>query len=190
MKTKHWCQVGTGIWAVMLSLFAPGLAAAQPTAIDLSVYGAAGTHIVDDGNHQSVGLAVMFGGRFGVVVNAERSHTPSDVTYFQDGYSASRGATTLFVSAEFRYVPVTFKRLSPHVIVGAGIGESRPNVNEIFPNRVRHTVNLVFPGAGASVRLTEHLSAFADVRFMLQSRRGEPDAGGFAPVRAGIAWRF
>jgi len=34
------------------------------------------------------------------------------------------------------------------------------------------------------------MAGSSDVRFMLQSRRGEPDAGGLAPVRAGLAWRF
>ena len=55
---------------------------------------------------------ISFGKRFAVVVNAERSHVPTDVTFFQDGYSATRGATTRFVSGEFRYVPVTYKNAS------------------------------------------------------------------------------
>ncbi len=59
-----------------------------------------------------------------------------------------------------------------------------------FPDRVKHTVMLQFPGGGVSVQVIGHLSAFADFRFMFQSRRGEPDAGGFAPVRGGLAWRF
>ena len=75
-------------------------------------------------------------------------------------------------------------------IAGLGRGVSRPNVNEFFSDRVTHTVTLQFPGFGASVRVTEHLSAFADLRFMFQSRSGEPDAGGFGPVRGGLAWRF
>lgn len=173
-----------------LSLCAPALASGQGTGAGVSVQAAAGSHVGEGGGSQSVGLGVMFGGRFGVVVNAERSHRPTDVTYFQDGYAASRGATTLFVSAEFRYVPIIVKRVSPYVIAGAGVGVSRPNVNRFFPNHVRHTVMLRFPGAGASVRLTEHLSAFADVRLMIQTRRGEPDAGIFMPVRGGLAWRF
>ena len=124
------------------------------------------------------------------MVNAERSHVPTDVTFFDDGYSATRGATTRFVSGEFRYVPVTFKRLSPYVIVGIGRGVSRPNVNDLFPDRVTHEVTLQFPGFGGRVDVTEHLSAFADLRFMFQSRAGEPDAGMFGPIRGGLAWRF
>ncbi len=174
----------------VLSFVWPAAAAGQETGIGVSVQGAIGSHIGDGGDAQSVSLGVSFGKRFGVVVNAERSYVPTDVTLFEDGYSATRGATTRFVSGEFRYVPVTYKRISPYVIAGVGRGVSRPNVNEFFPDRVSHTVTLVFPGFGGSVLLTEHLSAFADLRLMFQSRAGEPDAGGFGPVRGGLAWRF
>jgi hypothetical protein len=165
-------------------------AAAQDTGLRVSVQGAAGSHLGAGGDTQSVGLGLWFGERFGVVINAERSHVPTDVTFFPDGYSATRGATTRFVTGEFRYLPVTYRRLSPYIIAGIGRGVSRPNVNAFFPDPVEHDVTLVFPGFGAQVGLTGHLSAFADLRFMFQSRAGEPDAGGFGPVRGGLAWRF
>jgi hypothetical protein len=92
---------------------------------------------------------------------------------------------TRFVNGEFRYVPVTYKRVSPYVIMGVGRGVSRPNVTERVPDRVSHEVTLVFPGFGAHVEVTEHLSAFADLRIMFQSRAGEPDAGMFGPIRGG-----
>ena len=173
-----------------LSFASPAIAAGQGTGIRVSVEGAIGSHLGDGGDAQSLSLGVSFGERFGVVVNAERSAVPTHVTFRDNGYDASRGATTRFVSGEFRYVPVTWKRLSPYVIAGVGRGVSRPNVNEFFPDRVTHTVTLQFPGAGVRVLVTDHLSAFADIRFMFQSRRGEPDAGGFGPVRGGFAWRF
>jgi hypothetical protein len=173
-----------------LSLVTPAVAAGQETGIRLSIQGAIGSHIGDRGDAQSLSLGVSFGERFGVVVNAERSHVPTDVTFFEGGYSASRGATTRFISGEFRYAPVTYKRTSPYVIAGIGRGVSRPNVNEFFPDRVTHKVTLQVPGFGVRVLLTEHLSAFADIRFMFQSRRGEPDAGGFGPMRGGLAWRL
>jgi hypothetical protein len=176
--------------ATVVSFVSPAVAAAQGTGIGVSVQGALGSHIGDGGDNQSLSLGVSFGERFGVLVSAERSHVPTDVTFFEDGYSASRGATTRFVSGEFRYMPVTFKRISPYIIAGVGRGVSRPNVNEFFPNRVTHTVTLQIVGFGARLRVTEHLSAFADLRFMFQSRRGEPDAGGFGPLRSGLAWRF
>ena len=74
-------------------------------------------------------------------------------------------------------MPVTYKRLSPYVLVAIGRGVSRPNVNEFFPDRVTHTVTLQGPGFGARVRLTEHLSAFADIRFLFQSRRRRAGRG-------------
>jgi hypothetical protein len=120
----------------------------------------------------------------------ERSHVPTDITFFEDGYAATRGATTRFVSGEFRYVPITFKGVSPYIIAGLGYGVSRPNVNEFFPDAVTHHVVMQFPGFGAGVRLTEQLSVFADLRIMFQHRRGVPDAGVFGPLRAGVAWRF
>ena len=104
----------------VLSFVSPAVAAGQGTGIGVSVQGAIGTHIGDGGDAQSLSLGVSFGERFGVVVNAERSHVPTDVTFFEGGYSASRGATTRFVSGEFRYVPVTYKRISPYVIAGIG----------------------------------------------------------------------
>ena len=176
--------------AIAVVLASPALAAAEETGIGVSVQGAAGSHYADGGDTQSIGLGIWFGKRFGVVVNAERSHVPTDVTFYENGYAATRGATTRFVSGEFRYVPVTYKRISPYVLVVVGFGVSRPNVNEFFPDPVEHNVILQGPGFGGRVRLTEHLHAFADLRIMLQSRAGEPDAGGFGPIRAGLAWRF
>jgi hypothetical protein len=176
--------------SILLSLTVPPLAAAQGRGPGVWVHGAVGSHMGDGGDAESIGLGVAFTERFAVAVNVERSDVPSDVTFFPDGYSASRGATTRFVTGEFRYVPVTFARLSPYVVAGIGRGISRPNVDAFFPDRVTHTVSLVFPGVGARVRVTGHLSAFADLRIMFQSRAGEPDAGVFGPIRGGVAWQF
>jgi len=190
METKALGTVRLLFAVALLSILSPAVAAAQKTGIGVTVQGGAGSHLGDGGDTQSIGLGISFGERFGVVVNAERSHVPTDVTFFPDGYAATRGATTTFVSGEFRYVPITYKRLAPYVLVGAGRGVSRPNVNAFFPDPVEHDVMLVFPGIGARVQLTDHLSAFADIRLMFQSRSGEPDAGGFGPIRGGLAWRF
>jgi hypothetical protein len=190
MRTKAFTNAGRLVAIAVLSCVSPGVAAGQDTGIGVSVQGAAGTHLNAGGDTESVGLGVSFGRRFAVVVNAERSHVPTDVTFFPDGYSATRGGTTRLVSGEFRYLPITYKRVSPYVLVTFGRGVSRPNVNRFFPDRVTHDVTLQGPGFGARVRVTGRLSAFADMRFLFQSRRGEPDAGGFAPIRAGLAWRF
>jgi hypothetical protein len=176
----------------VVSFVLPAVAAGQGTGISVSVQGALGSHIGDGGDAQSLSLGVWFGERerFGVVVNVERSYVPAEVTFIDGGYSARRGATTRFISGEFRYVPITYKGISPYVLAVVGRGVSRPNVNQFFPDRVTHTVTLQGPGFGVRVLVTEHLSAFADLRFMFQNRRGEPDAGGFGPLRGGLAWRF
>jgi hypothetical protein len=190
MGTKALRHAGRLVAIAVLSGVSPGVVAGQDTGVGVSVQGAAGTHLNAGGDTQSIGLGISFGKRFAVGLNAERSHVPTDVTFFPDGYSATRGGSTRLVSGEFRYFPITYKRVSPYVLVTFGRGVSRPNVNRYFPDRVTHDVTLQGPGFGARVRVTEHLSAFADIRFLFQSRRGEPDAGGFAPVRAGLAWRF
>jgi hypothetical protein len=190
MMIEDFMNVRPLLAIAVLSVVSPAVAAGQDAAIGVFVQGAIGSHYGDGGDTRSIGLGISFGKRFAVVVNAERSHVPTDVTFFADGYAATRGGTTRFVSGEFRYVPVTYKRLSPYVIAGVGRGVSRPNVNQFFPVRVTHDVMLVFPGFGARVRLTEHLDAFADLRIMFQSRAGEPDAGVFGPIRGGLAWRF
>ena len=153
MGTKAFRNVRLLFAIAVLSFVSPAVAAAQRTGIGVSVQGAIGSHFGDGGDTQSIALGVWFGERFGVVVNAERSHVPTDVTFYEDGYAATRGATTRFVSGEFRYVPVTYKRVSPYVLVVVGFGVSRPNVNEFFPDRVEHNVTLLGPGFGGSVLL-------------------------------------
>jgi hypothetical protein len=193
MRTKLVTQARLLVAVTALSFVAPAVAAGQGTGIRVSVQGAVGSNLGDGGDAEAVSLGVMFRERFGVVVNGERSHVPTDVTFFENGYSASRGGTVTSVSGEFRYVPVTYKRISPYVIAGLGLGVSRPNVNKFFPNPpdpVEHNVILQFFGGGGSVRVTEHASAFVDFRVMLLHRRGEPDAGIFGPIRGGLAWRF
>jgi hypothetical protein len=113
----------------VLSFVSPAVAAGQGTGIRVSIQGAIGSHIGDGGDAQSLSLGVSFGEHFGVVVNAERSYVPTDVTFFEGGYSTSRGATTRFISGEFRYVPVTYKRISPYVIAGVGRGVSPAPLN-------------------------------------------------------------
>jgi hypothetical protein len=78
--------------------------------------------------------------------------------------------------------------VSPYALAGVGRGISRPNVNDLFPDRVTNDVTLLFAGGGVRVPVTEQLSAFADMRFVIQGERGE--TGVFLPVRGGLTWRF
>ena len=78
------------IAVTVLSFAAPALAAGQGRGFGLSVQAGLGSHIGDGGDTESISLGVMFGGRFGAVVNVERSAVPAKVTFFQDGGVAWR----------------------------------------------------------------------------------------------------
>jgi hypothetical protein len=169
----------------VLPFVAPALAAGQGAGRRVSVQGAVGTHIQDAGDNQSLSVGFSPIGRLDLLIGAERSHWPTEVT--RGG--ATRGGTTTFISGEIRFVPLTFKRVSPYVLASAGRGISRPNVNDIFPDRVTNEAwLLLFGGGGVRVAVTGRLSAFADTRFGIQ---GELDTIRLLlPVRAGVAWRF
>ena len=179
--TTRWLGAGA-----LLLLIAPVAAAAQESPV--SVQGALGTNLNGGGNSASLSLGIAAGRRVDFLISAERNHLPTVVSQLDRGYSATRGGTTTFVSAEMRFVPLTFGRVSPYVLVGGGRGKSRPNVNDIFPNPVENDASMFFAGGGVRVPLSNHVSVFADVRFVMENDAGE--LGAFQPVRAGVAWRF
>ena len=78
----------------------------------------------------------------------------------------------------------------PYALAGAGYGVSRPNVNDIFPDPVPNDASLLFFGGGVRVRATDHLRAFADVRFVFQAEGQGTGVFLLVPVRGGLAWRF
>jgi hypothetical protein len=110
------------------------------------------------------------------------------VTRFDDGFSVSRHGTVTFLSGEVRFLPVTFGRAAPTRSPAPARGRSRLNVNQHFPDPVTNRATQVFAGGSVRVAVTRQLSVVGDVRLVLQSERGE--LGAFAPVRAGLAWRF
>lgn len=168
----------------VLSLAAPALAAGQGTGARVSVQGAAGTHLNAGGHSLSVSLGFSPHERLDLLISGERIHVPAEMTRF----GATRGGTSTFISGEVRFAPVTFDRVSPYVLASMGRGQSRPTVNDLFPNRVTNDAWLLFVGGGVRVPLTAHLGAFADMRSGIQ---GELDTIFLLlPVRAGIAWRF
>jgi hypothetical protein len=173
---------------VVLSVAAPAVAAGQGP---VSVQGAVGTNINEGGYNQSLSLGFSPGSGIDIRVGAERIHAPTEVTPFDRGYSVTRGGTTTFVSGEVRWFPVTFPRVAPYVLGGAGRGRSRLNVNEHFPDPVTNDAVLFFFGGGTRLPVTRHFSVVADVRLVLQAE--DNDDGSvylFMPVRAGLAWRF
>jgi hypothetical protein len=172
----------------VLSFVAPAVTLGQEAGTRVGVQGAFCSHINGGGNSQSLSVGFSFGERIGLLVSAERSHLPTEVTRYEHGYGATRGGTTRFISGEMRFSPFRFGRVVPYALAGAGRGISRPNVNDLFPDPVTNDARLLFAGGGVRVPLTEHLSGFADMRFVIQGERGE--AGVFLPIRGGLAWRF
>ena len=167
-------------------LFAPAAAAAQDTPV--SIHGAAGTNLTGGGHSVSASLGLAAGQHVEFLISAERNHLPTDVDRFVDGFSATRGGTTTFVSGEVHFVPLTFRRISPYGLVGIGRGTSRPNVNELFPDVVENDATMFFAGGGVRFPVTNRFSAFVDVRFVMQEEAGE--LGAFNPIRGGVTWRF
>jgi hypothetical protein len=173
-----------------LLLAAPPAATGQAPPGRLSIQGALGTNANVGGNTQALSVGFRAGNRVGIFVNAERSHLPTEVTEHEHGSSATRGGTTTFVSGEIQVLPFTRTRVLPYAVAGVGGGVSRPNVNDIFPERVTNDAGLVFFGGGVRVPATEYLSVVADLRWVLQVERQGAGVFLFVPVRGGLAWRF
>jgi hypothetical protein len=174
----------------LLFLVAPAVASGQDTGTGFSVQGALGPLVHGGGSSQSLSLGFSPDERIGFVVSAERIHLPTEVTRYEFGYAATRGGTTTFISGEVRVSPFTFNRVTPYALAGIGRGRSRPNVNDLFPGGETTAAGMLFAGGGARLALTKHLSAFADMRFVLQVDRSEAGVFLFLPFRAGLAWRF
>jgi hypothetical protein len=168
-----------------LSLVMPAVAAGQGP---ISVQATVGTHVSDRGHSESIGIGFLPHERWEIVISAERFHVPTKVSRREGTTSSRRGGTTRFISAEVRFVPVTFDRISPYLVVTLGRGESRPNVNAVFPDPVTNDASLFFTGGGVRVTVTRRLSAFADLRVGVQGERDSIYA--LMPVRGGVAWRF
>ena len=124
-----------------------------------------------------------------LLVGAERSRADDEITYYSDGYSATRGGVVEFVSAELRFAFFSRRRVSPYLVIGTGRGMERPNVNDVFPYGVDRRIVAIYYGAGARVPVHRRLDAFVDWRLIVTG----DDASEMAvlgPVRAGVALRF
>jgi len=175
-----------------LSLAVPAVAAGQSNRPGVVIQGTAGTNINVGGDSQSVSAGLSLGEHLEILVSGERIYVPTKVSHFANGgQSVTRHGTATFISGEVRWAPFTFRRVSPFVLAGAGAGTSRLNVNEHFPDPVSNNARLFFVGGGVRVPVTGGLSVVADLRTVLQVEDND-DASVFlfAPVRAGVAWRF
>ena len=161
--------------------------AAQPR---LSVEGAAGLLTGYRGSMQSVAFGFAPTRNITLLVSGEQSYIPTKVDRYENGYSAERGGTERFVSAELRYAFLPDKRVSPYVLGGIGRGLSRPNVNELFPDAHERGIQVAYYGGGVRIPVGSRLDAFVDTRFLMASGAEADYLGIYFPIRAGVAWRF
>jgi hypothetical protein len=152
-----------------------------------SVTTAAGSHLKDGGDLQAIAFGFTPVRRLALVLNVERNHVPTRVDTYPNGYSATRGSTVTTVSGELR-VSSGSRRVEPFGFVGTGVGRSRLNVNERFPDAVTNTARSFYAGGGVLIPVARAFALSIDAKFVLLAEAGE--SGAMAPVRAGVVWRF
>jgi hypothetical protein len=173
----------SGLMGVML------LVASTASGQSVVLQGSAGPTIADSGH--SVAAAIGFSpfSRLTVLLGAERDHLASRFTSDgRGGSSAFRGGTFTFGSGELQLSLRDRDHASPYVLGGFGMGVSRPNVNDRFPDPVTNNVRALFLGGGIRVPLGRRISVFGDIRMIVGDEANELLA--IVPVRAGLAWRF
>ena len=143
----------------------------------------------DRGDVQSFSIGYSPTPKLMVLMGAWRMHRPTSVRHFSDGVTSfTRGGTTQIISAEVRFLFRPLERVAPYAFTGGGFGFSRSNVDDVFPDRVKHGNYPVFGGGGLSVPLSPRVSVSGDFGLFLL---GEYDImRPVLPVRVGLAWRF
>ena len=176
------------ILCLMFSLF---VASSMASAQSLVVHGSAGPTITDAGHSLAAGIGFSPNSRLTVLLGVERTHLSSRFTTDSRGHviSALRGGTITFAAAEVRATLLRRERVTPYLLGGFGVGVSRPNVNEVFTSRVTNQARVLFVGGGVQVPLRDRISVFGDVR-MVFGAEGNEGIVAYAPLRAGVAWRF
>jgi opacity protein-like surface antigen len=174
-------RVILGLLSVCL-LVSPALASAQSFQVQAS----AGPTLYDVGHSVAAGVGLVATKQLAVVVEFERTHNPSQITRRDGVTSASRRGTLTAGTAQVHVALRGWDRVGPYGLAGMVVGVSRPNVNEIFPDRVTHNVRGISIGGGIHLPVGERISLFADVRFSVTCCA----LHGVAPVRTGMAWSF
>ena len=163
----------------------PAVASGQ----SLELYGSAGPTITDTGNSFAAGAGFSPTSYLTMVFTFERTHLSTRTRRYDDVVSSFRGGTLFLGNAEVRYTPFRRNRVGPYALAGLATGVSRPNVNELFRNRVTNHVQAIFLGGGVHVPLGERMTVFADAR-MLVGAEGREGMVAVAPARVGLTWRF
>jgi hypothetical protein len=169
----------------LLVLAGPRTASGQSFVL----HGAAGPTLIDTGYSLAAGIGFSPTSHITVLVNVERTHLASRMRSDGPGsISAFRGGRLTLGAAELHVALFGRNRVGPYGLAGFAAGQSRPNVNETFPEPVTNHVRAVFFGAGIDVPLGERISFFADGRMIVGDEAGELLA--VAPIRAGLSWRY
>jgi hypothetical protein len=169
----------------LLLLVCPRIASGQSFLLQ----GAAGPTLSDTGHSLAAGVGFSPASRLTISLDFERTHLSSRSRGDGGGgVAAFRGGTLTLAAAQLRVAPFGLDRVGPYGLAGFAAGVSRPNVNQLFPDRVTNDVRAIFFGGGIHVPLKEQVSLFADGRMMIGAEAGELLA--VAPIRAGVAWRF
>jgi hypothetical protein len=182
-------------YAVLLLFALPQVANGQ----SFMVLGSGGLTTLDSGHNLSYGLdpglslaagiGIVTTPRLDVLIEVNRTHRPSQFRI--DGFgdvSGFRGGTLTLAVGELRAHLFDRERVGPYGILGFAAGISRPNVNEVFPDRVTNAVRTIVVGGGVHAPLSRALSVFADVRIFVGGETGEFLL--LIPARGGLAWKF
>ncbi len=162
-----------------------GVAEAQ----SFELYGSGGPTVTDDGTSFAVGAGFSPTPHLTLAVSFDRTHLASRPTWTTYGGSSFRGGTLSLGAAEVRVTPFVKTRVRPFGLIGFAAGTSRPNVTEIFQDRITNQVRAMFIGGGVDVPINDHFAFLVDGR-VLVGAEGNEGTVGVVPVRAGVAWRF
>lgn len=175
---------------LMMLIGAPALAQGTATARPFSVDLGLGSHIGDGGDVESVSVAFAVSRIVTLAATVERSHIPTRRSTYPGGSSVTRNGTLASIGGELRLTIPAGNRWTPYGVVGLGVGESVLNVNELFPDPITRTANLVYAGGGVRYTLGPAIALFSDAKLILVSGRGADDLSARLPVRAGVSFRF
>jgi hypothetical protein len=181
------------VWILaVVMLMAAGLGRADA---QVSVQAGGGPTLIDTGYDLSAEVGVSPASRITFLGGIERTHLASQIEFGaapggrQVVTSSFRGGTMTAATGTLRVSLFPSGRPTPYALAGFGIGQSRPTVNERYPDAVTNDARFLMVGAGMNLPLREHLSLFGDAR-MLFGAEGTEGILAIVPIRAGISWRF
>ena len=165
------------------------LVATTVSGQSITLQGSAGPTIGDSGYSAAAAIGFSPSSRLTVLFGLERTHLRgSSTSDGRGGISTFRGGTFSVAEAELQAALLPRDRVAPYVLGGVGVGVSRPNVNDTFPDPATNHVRMWFFGGGLAVPVGKRISVFGDARMMVGTEAG--DLLAVVPVRIGLAWRF